>query len=56
MVGRVHKTKHARVEGDDEIPLLERRCLGIDHKKKSTDCRIHPSINEGEELEGSYGE
>jgi hypothetical protein len=33
MAGKVHRTRHAHVEGNDEIPLLERRCLGIAHKK-----------------------
>jgi len=56
MAGRVHRTRHAHVEGNDEISLLERRCLGIGHKKTCTDCRIHPLVNEDEELEGSYGE
>jgi hypothetical protein len=56
MAGRVHRTRHAHVEGNDEIPLLERRCLGIGHKKTCTDCRIHPSVNKGKELEGSYRE
>jgi len=33
MARRVHRTRHAHVGGDDEIPPLERRCLGIGYKK-----------------------